>query len=83
MKVKLQLGYDISYGLPYIRIDYYKSVKAFINPIDHPHECFSSICAIDTFDPSKKYATFLENILIQIEMSIDVLFIESNKEENE
>jgi|GEM_PF-4084093 len=71
MQIKIALGQNIMTMKSYVRVDYYKSIEAYNDPIEYPEQCFTSCTELNSKD-------FKITDLVQIiENSVNSLLLET------
>jgi len=71
MEIKLYYGMSIG-GDKFIRVDFYKSHEAFLNPETHDDEIWNCCCAFDPNDPTNpNQLNVVDRLLSIIETSVN------------
>jgi hypothetical protein len=82
MEIKIELGADIRYESPVLRVELYRSLDALLNPIEHPEDCFNCVSLIDLKDTSKHDNACSLIKTIQVSVNALLRMAEDKKEKN-
>jgi len=82
MRFKLSLGYDISYGTPFVRVDFYKTNEAYMRPEKHIEDICNCVIAlnIDLNNEDALPSKLLE--IIEIGINQCILHMEQKNEQS-